>query len=137
MDMLSIGRRVLENQPFASLVGVELVRLEPGQAEVRIPIKPDLRQHAGYAHGGVVAVAIDTAVAFAAATGLRPDEGRDVVTSNLTIDYLRPALKGSLVAQGTVVRTGQSRIVVRCEVYVHDNDSKRLCATAQGTAAMV
>lgn len=57
---------------------------------MRIPFRNDLRQQFGYLHGGVIAYAIDNAVTFAAGTRLGPD----ILTSGITVSYLRPIPAG-------------------------------------------
>ena len=130
-DMLGPGRRILAAQPFSVLLGAELLHLGDGRAELRVPIRTDLRQQHGFVHGGVVSYAADNALTFAGATAL----GTGVVTAEFKINYLRPAQGDSLVARATVVHCGRTQAVCRCDVFSSDGGAERLCATAQGTIA--
>ncbi len=130
-DMLGPGRRILASQPFSVLVDAELVRLGDGQAELRIPIRAELKQQHGFVHGGVISYAADNALTFAGGSAL----GTGVVTSEFKINYLRPARGEALVARAEVVHCGRTQSVCRCDVFSSEGGAERLCATAQGTIA--
>ena len=59
------ARDALQNLPLAIIMGMRLVDLRPGEAEIEIEMRDELRQPAGLLHGGVTAKLIDTAMAFA------------------------------------------------------------------------
>jgi uncharacterized protein (TIGR00369 family) len=128
-NLLEWGRRVLAEQPFSRLLGAELASFTPGQAELRIPIRDELRQQFGFVHGGVVSYAADNALTYAGGSVL----GGNVVTAEYKINYVRPALGETLVARATVVHSGKTQAVCRCDVYVVRDGGETLCATAQGT----
>ena len=67
-DLLALGRRVLAAQPFSVLLGAQLTAYTAGHAEIQFPLKPELTQHTGVTHGGVISSAADTALAFAGAS---------------------------------------------------------------------
>jgi uncharacterized protein (TIGR00369 family) len=129
MDMLLRGRQVLAAQPFSVMLGTELLAFEEGRAELKTPITPRLHQQHGFVHGGIISYAADNALTFAGGTAL----GSTVVTSEFKINYVRPAIGEFLVARATVVHSGASQAVCRCDVYVSMDGVERLCATAQGT----
>jgi uncharacterized protein (TIGR00369 family) len=128
-ESVAQARAAFARQDFSALVGAELVRFEPGEAEVRVPFREELRQQFGFLHGGVIAYAIDNAVTFAAGTRLGPD----ILTSGITVSYLRPA-QGDLTAVATVVGTTRRQAVVRCEVFAEGEGGRVLVASGQGTA---
>ena len=127
--MLDWGRKVLASQPFSVLIGAELVAFSPGIAELKVPIKPELKQQNGFVHGGVVSYAADNALTYAGGSTL----GRGVVTSEFKINYVRPALGDFIVARATVVHSGKNQAVCRCDVFISGRGAETLCATAQGT----
>ena len=59
-----IAREVFESIPYLQLLGMELVKLNPGEATVRLRMRDELRQPHGLLHGGATASLIDTAMAF-------------------------------------------------------------------------
>jgi uncharacterized protein (TIGR00369 family) len=128
-NLLEWGRRVLAEQPFSRLVGAELASFTQGHAELRIPIRDELRQQFGFVHGGVVSYAADNALTYAGGSVLGPD----VVTAEYKINYVRPALGEMLIARASVVHSGKTQAVCRCDVYAVREGGESLCATAQGT----
>ena len=128
-DMLAWGRLVLASQPFSLLLGAELLAFSEGSAELKVPIRADLKQQHGFLHGGVVSYAADNALTYAGGSVL----GRGVVTSEFKINYVRPAIGDFIVARAVVVHSGRNQAVCRCEVVVSDKGAESLCATAQGT----
>jgi uncharacterized protein (TIGR00369 family) len=130
-DMLAWGRQVLASQPFSVLLGAELIGFSEGSAELKIPIRAELKQQHGFVHGGVISYAADNALTYAGGSAL----GAGVVTSEFKINYLRPSLGEFIVARAAVVHTGKNQAVCRCEVYACGNGRESLCATAQGTIA--
>ncbi|MBP6636224.1 MAG: PaaI family thioesterase [Sulfuritalea sp.] len=131
-DLLALGRRVLATQPFSTLLGAELVAFDPGRAELRLPIRDELKQQHGFVHGGAVSYLADNALTYAGGSVM---PGQGVVTSEFKINYLRPAQGVALVARASVVHAGKSQIVCRCDVFAITGTEEKLCATAQGTIA--
>jgi acyl-coenzyme A thioesterase PaaI-like protein len=79
MDMETIKAEVNAAVPFAGHVGLEIIELGPGACTVRLPDRPELRNHVGSQHAGSLFTAGETASggafvgAFAAEMGeLRP-----------------------------------------------------------------
>ena len=132
-DMLDWGRKVLASQPFSVLLGAELVAFSAGIAELRIPIKPELKQQHGFVHGGVISYAADNALTYAGGSTL----GQGVVTSEFKVNYVRPALGDVLIARATVVHSGKNQAVCRCDVFVSSQGTESLGATAQGTITLL
>jgi uncharacterized protein (TIGR00369 family) len=132
-EMLEAGRRVLSAQPFSGLLGAELLGFEPGRAELRLPLRPELRQQFGVAHGGVLSYMVDNALTFAGGSVLGPT----VLTAEYKVSYVVPALGDALVARGSVIHQGRRQTVCRCDVFDVTEDQESLCATALGTIRAV
>lgn len=130
-DLFDFGTQVLASQPFSVLVGAELLFFSQGRAELKIPIRPELKQQHGFVHGGVISYAADNTLTFAGGSVLGPG----VATSEFKINYLRPAIGDFLVARATVIYTSKSQAVCRCDVFVSKEGKESLCATSQGTIA--
>jgi acyl-coenzyme A thioesterase PaaI-like protein len=81
----------------ANLFGLqlELGRREEGGVAGRFFVKQDHQGPPGFAHGGVIAAALDEAMALA-----HHAEGRDVRTRRLEVDYLAPVPVGVFVDVG-------------------------------------
>lgn len=131
-DLFSWAKAVLAQQPFSVLVGAELVRFEPGFAELALPLRDDLRQQHGFAHGGVLSYLADNAMTFAGGTVLG-----DALTLETKINFVKPARGDRLVARAEVAHAGKRQAVVRCQVFALQGDQEQLCAVAQGTISKV
>ena len=125
---LELGRAVLAQQPFSVLLGTELTVLESGRVELQLALKPEHLQQFGYAHGGLVSYLADNALTFAGATALGPQ----VVTLEMKINYLRPAMGDRLIARAEVLSSGKRQAVCQCRISALA-DEEKLCAAAQGT----
>lgn len=99
-----------------------------------MPIVDDILQQHGFVHGGVLSYLTDNALTFAGGSVL----GAAVVTIEQTVNYLRPARgPGRLVARASVVASGKTQAMCRCEVFVDGEDGSVLCAAAQGTIGVL
>ena len=84
------------------LLGTELMHI--GDNEVSVPaVREELRQQHGFVHGGVISYLADNALTFAGALVLGPR----VITAEYKINYLRPAVNGTLVARAKLVYAGR------------------------------
>lgn len=131
-EMMDLGRKILADQPFSVLLGTELTRFEKGHAELRLALRADHRQQHGFAHGGVVAYLADNALTYAGGSALG-----DVVTLEMKINYVRPAVGEMLIARADVVSAGKTQAVCRCDVFAVMDGEEKLCAAAQGTITPV
>lgn len=134
-ELFAIGRQALQAQAFSRLLGTELLAFEPGLARLALPLRAELLQQHGFVHGGVVSYLADNALTFAGGSVLG-----DSVTVEYKLNYLRPALGkdgGRLVAEASVLGSGRTQAVCRCEVFVEREGARQLCAAAQGTIRKV
>jgi uncharacterized protein (TIGR00369 family) len=128
-DMLMQGQQILALQPFSAMLNARLDAFEPGRAELSVPVAPALLQQHSFVHGGVLSYLADNALTFAGGSVLG-----DSVTSEFKINYLRPAKDAErLLAVATVVGSGKTQAVCRCDIFVLRGDERTLCAAAQGT----
>lgn len=118
----------LNGLPFAKLIGMRLVRIEPNEAVIELEMRDDLRQPSGVLHGGVTATLIDTAMAFAVRTYL--DDTEPTATIDLTVHYLRPMVAGRASCTARVVRPGKRIFTVSADVV---NEEGKLIATGLST----
>ena len=132
-DMLTLGRQVLALQPFSVLLGAQLTGFSEGSAELKIPIKEELKQQHGFLHGGVISYAADNALTYVGGSVLGPA----VVTSEYKINYLRPVIGEYIIARATVIYAGKNQAICRCDIYMVSSGKESLCATAQGTITKI
>ena len=127
--MFRRGAAAFASQPFSLLIGAELTAYSLQGSEMRLKVRDDLRQQYGFVHGGVLAYLADNVLTFAGSATL---EG-PTVTSEMKLNYLRPAMGEELVARAIALSAGRTQSVVRCEIYAVESGIERLCAAGQGT----
>lgn len=128
---LAEASAVLASQPFSRHVGARLTAFEPGLAVIEIDLRDHHRQQMGLVHGGVIAYAVDNALTFAAGTVL----GTGLLTSGLSVDYLRGARDGTLKATAEAVHHNGRHAVCTVKVeQVTPDGAVHLCAIGRGTA---
>lgn len=128
-DFFDLARGALHAQPFSMLLGTELVEIGEREVTLRLPIRDELRQQQGFVHGGVTSYLADNALTFAGALALGPR----VVTGEYKINYLRPAVRGTLIARAEMIYAGRGHAICQCQVFVVDGEKETLVALAQGT----
>jgi len=116
-------------------LGAKLTGVAPGKIEITAPILPLATQQQGFGHAGLTFSIGDSAAGYAALTLLPED--KDVVTSEIKINLLAPALGDRLVARGRVVRPGKRLIVVLSEVFAVTGGLETQIALLTGTMVPV
>ena len=121
----------LTHIPFVEHLGLALMRLDPGEAELQLVLRPELTNSWEVAHGGVVMTLLDVALAHGARSPLvaggEPQPG--VVTVEMKTSFMRPGL-GTLRAIGR--RQHRTASLAFCEGSVLDAQGQ-LLAHATGT----
>lgn len=95
------------------------VTIGDGQAEVRIPVKPEFCHAAGSVHGSIYFRALDDA-AFFAANSRVPDHF--VLTVSFTVHFARPVSRGTIRAVGRVLH-GTGRLFFAESDLYDDSDA--------------
>ena len=127
-DALAYGRKVVAQQPFSVLLGTEVTQMEQGAVTLELPIRDDLKQQYGFAHGGVVSYLADNALTSAAGTVMG-----HVLTLEMKSNYTRPAVGERLIARAEILSHGKRQAVCRCDGFALNDGVEKLCAAAQGT----
>ena len=93
----------LRREPWARELGIEYLELGPGRCRVALTLRPEMRNHQGAPHGGVIFSLAD--VAFGAACNTH---GGTWVALSMTISFLAAAPAGAqLVAEARERRHGR------------------------------
>jgi uncharacterized protein (TIGR00369 family) len=123
-----LTRRIRQATPFIDLLGVEVVSAGDDQAVMRLPMRPELTQDVGFAHGGVVGALADLTANMA----WRPPS----LTVEYKINFLRGAQGKALIARARLLRKGSTVTVSQSEVYgVDDDGNETLAAVCIATLA--
>jgi uncharacterized protein (TIGR00369 family) len=113
-------------QGAMALIGAELTCLEPGAVDIELQFRPELSQQHGYFHGGVVAMAADSAGGYAAFS-LMPEDA-SVLTVEYKINLLAPADGERLIARGRVAKPGRTLTVCHVDVFAVREGKEHHCA---------
>lgn len=112
--------RMRKNNPFWSLIGMEIILVKKGWAKIRLPFAEKLVNSAGVVHGGAIFSPADSAVGMALAGMLNKDE--NISTLEMKINYLKPFSGGEIVAEARIIHKGSQTAVGDVEVRDENGD---------------
>ena len=132
MSDTETARDFMEALPHARALGLRLVQMGDGRAEIEMPYDTALigDPETGVIHGGAVSALMDTCCGAAAMS--HPASNGGTATLGLRIDYMRPATPGQTVrAEAECYHITRSVAFVRARAM--DDDRDRPVATATGS----
>jgi uncharacterized protein (TIGR00369 family) len=121
--VIDVLQQVNAASPFNAWAGFELLSAQRGSAERSVAAKPELLQHAGILHAGVIGAMIDTACGFAAAS-----VAGNVLASQYQVICYAPAVGERFVAPAKVTRAGKRRVFTTAELFAIRGEVERLVA---------
>ena len=124
-------RASFARQSMMETLDAQLTELGEGHARIKAPILPDSQQQHGAAHAALTFAIGDSAAGYAALT-LFPIEA-EVLTVEMKINLLRPAVGDRLEAIGKVIKPGRRLTIVQAEVFAEAGGTRRQVALLQGT----
>lgn len=114
--------------PFNQYLGIEIPRMDGGEAVATLVLGPHHTNNRGVAHGGVVSSLLDSAMGAAVISAI--PKAWWCATTGLTVQFLAGPRTGRIEATGRVVRRGRRIAFVSGEARDAEGG---LVATAQGT----
>ncbi|MGC8558257.1 MAG: PaaI family thioesterase [Nitrososphaeria archaeon] len=124
---VGVLKEIIENDPFLKLLGIRVEKIQTGSCKLVLNYRDDLTRFGNILNGGVTATLADAAGGCAA---LSYNLGKNEVTVDLDVSYLRPISEGPVVAESSLVKSGESLAFTITNIY----DGKgNLCAVAKGT----
>lgn len=123
MNILDQLREVSAASAYNRAAGFELLSAADGQAELAVDAKPELLQHAGFLHAGVLGALIDTACGFAAAS-----IAGAVTASHYSVRCYRPGQGRRFVARARVIKSGRRQVFATADVFALEADGELLVA---------
>ncbi len=128
--------RLVDRHPFMDWLGAEVVSAGEGEAVITIPADDKIRNpdmaNARTMHGGVIATIVDNATAMAFRTTFEDPEAAELTTTNLDVNYLRPATD-DITATAEVIRSGGSMGVADVDVTAAYDGEDVLVAVGRAT----
>lgn len=108
MNPAAIEAILRRGVPLAEEWGVEVVAAEAGTAVVRLPFRPVLLRPGNTISGPALMGLADVAMwaALLSVTGGRDES----VTSTMTVNFLRPAGSGPVLAEARIVKRGKRMV---------------------------
>jgi acyl-CoA thioesterase len=111
IDLNAIREKFTGDRFATELLGAEILEAEPGRALCRAEIRGQLCNALGNPMGGALFTLADLAFAVASNCG-----GRDTVTLDSAIHFLRPARGKTLFARAETVKEGRSTCLYQITV---------------------
>jgi uncharacterized protein (TIGR00369 family) len=115
-------QQFIPSSPLVVLLGIELVAIEDGRAELKLPFRPELATLDDIVHGGAIASLIDTAGMAATWSDDTEPDSLAGATVTLNVNYLSAARGQDLTAVATVSKRGRS--IVFSDVLVTEPDGR-------------
>jgi uncharacterized protein (TIGR00369 family) len=128
----AMARGDLPSPPFAEVLGVRLVSVDPSVAVFEFEPAEFMYNPLGCVHGGIVTTLLDSAMGCAFHTTL--PAGASYTTLELKVNFLRPVTEGNgpMRAEGRVVHAGGT--VATSEARLVDRDGQLF---AHGTSTLM
>ena len=120
-----------DRQTMMRTLGASLSRIAPGEVVITAPILPTSLQQQGAGHAGLTFSIGDSAAGYAALS-LMPEDA-EVMTVEMKINLMSPALGDRLIAEGRVIRPGRHVMVVAADVWAETGEIRKHVALLQGT----
>lgn len=116
--------------PFADLIGLVVTARDDGRSRSELVIAPAHLNPHQVVHGAVLFALADTGMGAALYPSLA--EGESCATIELKLNFFRPATRGTLVCDSSVVNRGRSIANLESRILLGD----KLVATANGNFAI-
>ena len=130
-DLEAKIRAGFDAQSMMATFGASLNSISKGEVAIRAPILEGARQQQGFGHAALTFALGDTAAGFAALSIM--EAGADVLTTELKINLIAPAMGDYLEAVGRVIKPGRRLVVVQSDVYAIQDGTRRHIALLTGS----
>src|SRR5512137_934354 len=101
--------------PFFCLMGIDVINIKPGTAELKMQVRPDMHNGVGWLQGGILAAIADEAMALALYPLLSGTEGIATISESTT--FIKGVKDGVIFAEGRVIKKGRRVAFMEGEVW--------------------
>ena len=116
---MDIGTRIVENQPFPRLMGVEIVSADKDKVRAQLLVRPELCTAGHIMHGGAIMAFADTLGAIGAVLNM-PREANTTTIESKT-NFISAAREGTTVqAECTPIHVGRKTSVWQTKISRED-----------------
>lgn len=109
------AQELTDSNAFAVFNHLEVEHVEPDYAVIRLNIRPESKNPAGFVHGGMLANMADNAAGYAAHS-----DGRTYVTQSSHLNYVHNQTSGVIRAEGRVLHRGKTVCLTRVDIRGED-----------------
>ena len=100
----AVARSMWAEDRASQSMGMQIVAVAPGRAELTMPVRGDMLNGHAICHGGFIFTLADSAFAFACNSG-----NMNTVASGCSIDFLMPAREGDVLTAVAAERSSSGR----------------------------
>jgi uncharacterized protein (TIGR00369 family) len=111
---------------FLGLLGARMTEASPGRCTIEAGFRPDLTQHHGLFHAGVLTTLADNAAGLAALSLMPP--GAEVLSVEFKTSFLRPGAGVAAIARGEVLKPGRTLSFCRADIHMRQDDGREVLA---------
>jgi uncharacterized protein (TIGR00369 family) len=127
---MDIGKRIVGNQPFPTLMGVEILSAEKDAVRARLVVRPDLCTAGNIMHGGAIMAFADTLGAIGTVLNIPREAGTTTIESKT--NFLSAAREGTTVhAEATPIHVGKKTCVFQTKITREDGKLVALVTQTQ------
>ncbi|KQR91092.1 thioesterase [Chryseobacterium sp. Leaf180] len=113
----------------------EIVSMEKDFISIKVPKMQLMTRTAGMFNGAMIASLVDASSGYAAVTHYEND--CYVVTVELKVNYLRPAVGEALLSKSYVIKGGKKISTIRTEIYTVNNENQEETHVATSLVTMM
>ncbi len=114
--------------PIFELLGIKVVKMEPGLAVLELPVTKALTHNGGIVQGGILACLGDSAIAFAVRSAIPNDTGQTSI--DLKINFIRPVSSGVLRCEAWLAHLGGRTAVGESIVLNEEGKTVAICLSS-------
>ena len=100
-----IPKKMLNQDPFSTWLGIEILECEIGRCKVGMTIRKEMLNSMGKAHGGISYALADTAFGFAANT-----HGNYAVSIETSINHIEALNEGDYLVAESVIESVKNKL---------------------------
>lgn len=104
-----------KSNPFMDFCGIEAVRAEHDDCEVKMTITATDKNTHGFVHGGLLFTLADCVAGLTARS-----DGRNYVTQSAHINFIKNLTEGTIHAYGTTLSRGRTIVIIRVQIKSED-----------------
>jgi uncharacterized protein (TIGR00369 family) len=120
---------------FSHYCGFQVIRLEFGEMDTKLNIRPEHLQQDGFVHAGVLATLADHTAGYASFSTV--SENYRILTIEFKMNYFKPCTGDVVICKAKVIKNGKKIKVAEAELFSYDKGNEKLVAKGTFTQMAV